>query len=273
MSAMLAPTTSAAPAPLPAAGGSGQATGGSAPAAAAGGSAPTLTAAFPDPPQQFVDLFSDERLSSGLSPEPPAPLAGGAYAMFGVAMACEDKMIRSLEEQGIRRLYQRRYDRRLELKKMNHSLLASFLDLLDVLVKCPETASREEKCQHISMLFIQMHHLINELRPHQARETIRVSLLLQRKARIAAADRVHDHVDSATETIAARLSAIPDQLLVSSTADSLLPHLPSSFPRLDSTATDPLTGTVTAATVSTEDLVELDFIMCQLVLTDLETSE
>lgn len=181
--------------------------------------------------------------------------------MFGLAMTCEDRIIRSLGEQGIRRLYQRDYDHKKELKKMNHSVLVNFLDLLDVLVKCPDTARREEKCQNISMLFIQMHHLINELRPHQARETIRISLLLQRRARIATADRVNQHIENVTESICSRLNEIPADLLqtkqpieqdVQRLRELCLP------PEPEVTADD-----------TTDDLVQLDFIMCNLVHSDI----
>ena len=62
---------------------------------------------------------------------------------------------------------------------MNHSLLANFLDLLDVMVKNPGGPKhpgspppgvgslREEKIEDIQLLFFHMHHLINEFRPHQ----------------------------------------------------------------------------------------------------------
>jgi hypothetical protein len=34
-------------------------------------------------------------------------------------------------------------------------------------VQCPESGKREEKIEDINLLFIHMHHLINEFRPHQ----------------------------------------------------------------------------------------------------------
>lgn len=50
---------------------------------------------------------------------------------------------------------------------MNHSVLVNFLDLLDILIHCPDSGKRQEKIDDISLLFIHMHHLINEFRPHQ----------------------------------------------------------------------------------------------------------
>ena len=65
-------------------------------------------------------------------------------------------------------------DRKKELRKLNHSVLVNFLDLIDILIKCPESPKRDEKIEDINLLFIHMHHLINEFRPHQARETLRL---------------------------------------------------------------------------------------------------
>ena len=40
----------------------------------------------------------------------------------------------------------------------------NFLDLLDVLIRAPESPKRAEKLEDINLLFINMHHLINEFR-------------------------------------------------------------------------------------------------------------
>lgn len=97
--------------------------------------------------------------------------------------------------QGIKRLYPQHFDRRRELKKLNHSLLVNFLDLLDLLVNCPDSPKRTEKVDDISVLFIHIHHLLNEFRPHQARETLRVMLDLQKRQRIETAVRFRKHLD------------------------------------------------------------------------------
>lgn len=85
--------------------------------------------------------------------------------------------------QSIRRLYPQNFDHRRELKKLNHSILVNFLDLLDILIKCPDSTKRTDKIEDINILFINMHHLINEFRPHQARETVRVMLEMQKRQR------------------------------------------------------------------------------------------
>ena len=75
------------------------------------------------------------------------------------------------------------------------SILVNFLDLLDLLIRCPESPKREEKIEDLNLLFIHMHHLINEFRPHQARETLRVMLHVQRRRRLQVADRFQLHLD------------------------------------------------------------------------------
>merc|ERR1712106_147258 len=96
----------------------------------------------------------------------------------------DDAIIQSLESQGIKRLYSAKdIDRKKELRKLNNSILVNFLDLIDILIKCPESPKREEKMDDINLLFIHMHHLVNEFRPHQARETLRVMLLVQKRKR------------------------------------------------------------------------------------------
>merc|ERR1719447_1382737 len=102
--------------------------------------------------------------------------------MFGITVNNDDAIIQSLEYQGFKRLYSSKdIDRKKELRKLNHSVLVNFLDLIDILIKCPESPKRDEKIEDINLLFIHMHHLINEFRPHQARETLRVMLMVQKR--------------------------------------------------------------------------------------------
>lgn len=65
--------------------------------------------------------------------------------MFGNQFNNDDTIIRPLEAQGIKRLYPQHFDRKKELKKLNHSLLANFLDLIDLLVNSPDSPRRAEK--------------------------------------------------------------------------------------------------------------------------------
>ncbi|XP_049522216.1 mediator of RNA polymerase II transcription subunit 7 isoform X1 [Dermacentor silvarum] len=167
----------------------------------------TQVSSLPLPPMQYVSLYTDENLQCGLSP--PRPLQEG-YSMFGVPFHGEEPIIRPLESQGIRRLYPQNYEHKKELKKLNHSLLVNFLDMVDVLIRCPDTSKRLEKKEDMSLLFVHMHHLINEFRPHQARETLRVMLDMQRRQRLDTAHRFHKHLDKVREILQNTLTMLPE---------------------------------------------------------------
>merc|ERR1712227_683180 len=122
----------------------------------------------------------------------------------------DDVIIRPLESQGVRRLYPMAYDPKREMKKINHSILVNFLDLLDILIRAPDSPKRAEKLEDLRLLFIHMHHLINEFRPHQARETLRVMLELQQKQRLETAERFNSALENVHEMIASALRALPD---------------------------------------------------------------
>ena len=91
--------------------------------------------------------------------------------------------------------------------------MIAYLDLLDILVTAPNTlvppeeqpidpetqqpimkTIREQKLQDIELLFFNMHHLINELRPHQARDNIRCILELQKHQRMVIAQKFRNHL-------------------------------------------------------------------------------
>ncbi|XP_031554130.1 mediator of RNA polymerase II transcription subunit 7-like [Actinia tenebrosa] len=151
---------------------------------------------FPLPPTQYYTLYTDSNVEQDRAPKPPPPIEG-TYAMFGASFESDDTIIRPLESQGIARLYpqHRRLDRITELKKLNHSIVINFLELLDILIKTPSSAKRDAKLEDMRLLFINMHHLINELRPHQARETLRVMMERQKRQRLETADKLQKHIN------------------------------------------------------------------------------
>jgi len=130
--------------------------------------------------------------------------------MFGMQFHADDQIIQPLENQGFRRLYPHHYDHKRELKKLNVSILTNFLDMLDILIKSPDSARRREKIDDLTLLFIHMHHLINEFRPHQARETLRVMMEVQRKQRLETAERFHKHLEKVKEMVTKALDSLPD---------------------------------------------------------------
>jgi len=171
----------------------------------------TQVSQMPVPPMQFVKLYTDEAVKKGTAPKPPPPIQD-AYSMFGVTINNDDAIIQSLESQGIKRLYSAKdINRRKELSKLNHSILVNFLDLIDILIKCPESPKREEKIEDINLIFIHMHHLINEFRPHQARETLRVMLMVQRRKRTQFTAKFKEQLEKVKMLIQDAIKSLPEQ--------------------------------------------------------------
>ncbi|KAI9307175.1 mediator complex, subunit Med7 [Cunninghamella echinulata] len=114
--------------------------------------------------------------------EPPTP-PEDAYVVFDQNWKVNDRLP-TLEEQNIKQLFPSGdIDRVQELKRLNRTLIVQFLELLDVLAKQPEEFGK--RIENISTIFINMHHILNEYRPHQARETLRLLMeeQLERKKR------------------------------------------------------------------------------------------
>ncbi|CAG2061855.1 unnamed protein product [Timema podura] len=206
---------------------------------------------LPLPPVQYINQYTDENIRRGRAPRPP-PVIHDTYSMFGNAFNADDTIIRPLESQGIKRLYPQHFDRRRELRKLNHSLLVNFLDLLDLLVQCPDSPRRQEKVEDLSLLFIHIHHLLNEFRPHQARETLRVMMELQRRQRTETAQRFQKHLDKVMEILQQALQMLPE----SSESDSKLLIPTELFENLDAANQDE---------ASTDSCNALDRLMCDIV--------
>ncbi|KAI8374449.1 MED7 protein-domain-containing protein [Radiomyces spectabilis] len=122
---------------------------------------------FPDAPIQQPPL--PEFYLQAMEP-PPVPT--DSYTVFDQKWQVQDRLP-TLSELGVKQLFPAGpIDRIQELKKLNRALIVQFLDLLDVLVKNPEEFG--SRIENISTIFINMHHILNEYRPHQARETLRL---------------------------------------------------------------------------------------------------
>nr|XP_029716224.1 LOW QUALITY PROTEIN: mediator of RNA polymerase II transcription subunit 7 [Aedes albopictus] len=205
---------------------------------------------FPLPPAQYYKLFTDENIRNNRAPKPPAPIQG-TYQMFGQQFSTEDNIIRPLEAQGFKRLYPQHFDRKKELKKLNHSLLVNFLDLIDLLVHNPDSPQRAEKIEDLNLLFVHIHHLLNEFRPHQARETLRVMMELQQRQRIETAQRFQNHLEKVREMVNNAFASLPD---------------PTESDRLGSTAEPMDTGDEgEAGKARGEGCHPVDRLMCELV--------
>jgi len=125
------------------------------------------------PPPSYYQLYGDE--SEFVAPEPPVPLEG-PYPMFGSFYNTED-ILPSLKSEGRTQLYPEHDINRIEeLKKLNKSLLFKFLELLEYLIKNP--SQYKSKVDDIELILVNMHHLLNSYRSHQARQTL-ISLMEQ----------------------------------------------------------------------------------------------
>ncbi|KAF7861940.1 hypothetical protein EAF04_007821 [Stromatinia cepivora] len=108
--------------------------------------------------------------------QPPEPPATGIYRTFGQVQTIEND-IPPLE--GVEQLYTppgtptgraKHEDRKLILKRFAKSLLLNFLELVGIMSIHPEQS--HEKIEDLHTLFANFHHLLNEYRPYQARESL-----------------------------------------------------------------------------------------------------
>ncbi|KAI9596000.1 MED7 protein-domain-containing protein [Syncephalis fuscata] len=183
---------------------------------------PRLSAAFPPPPP-FYEAFTSSRLtayqawidthvdSSGSDEKaslpveftqlrPPTPPTTGTYNLFGEQWPVVDEPF-SLKDAGIDQLYgdtpnARRMD---ELKRLNHSLVFNFVELVDVLRRCPD--QYPTKIDHFRLLLNNIYALINEYRPIQAKETLKLMLQDQIERKQAATRDLLEKCQSLTKMI------------------------------------------------------------------------
>jgi mediator of RNA polymerase II transcription subunit 7 len=93
-------------------------------------------------------------------------------------------------------------DRGFYLKKIVRSILLNYLELIAIVSQDPVPAKM--KVQHIEQLFINAHYIINQYRPHQARE----SLILMTEERIA---KIKAEIDAVKE-MKAKMEALHTSL-------------------------------------------------------------
>lgn len=62
----------------------------------------------------------------------------------------------------------------------------------------------------LSLLFVHMHHLLNEFRPHQARETLRVMMETQKRQRVETTTRFEKHLERVCDIVNTAFSDLPE---------------------------------------------------------------
>ncbi|OIW01253.1 hypothetical protein TanjilG_10414 [Lupinus angustifolius] len=108
-----------------------------------------------------------------LEAKKPAPSRGSGPGSDGGSLSHDtDNVLPSLEEQGVRQLYPKgpNVDYKKELRSLVGELLLHLLELADILIQRPSQFAR--RVEEISTVYKNMHHLLNSLRPHQARATL-----------------------------------------------------------------------------------------------------
>ncbi|RGP65965.1 mediator of rna polymerase ii transcription subunit 7 [Fusarium longipes] len=187
-----------------------------------------LSSMFPNPPP-FWQEFTPDRISRIQELRTPYITQNG-----GDPLTLDDKLP-TLEEQGITNLPSssqseskdaKRFDRAFELKRLAKSLLLNFLELSGTLSQNPSHA--EAKVQDLRTLFINFHHILNEYRPHQARESV-IALM-------------QEHLDrTRTETMAIRTQVDKARRVLDGLGSLSVPNLPKALgQRTDEETSDAL---------------------------------
>lgn len=108
---------------------------------------------------------------------PPNMPKSQQYRAFGSVWQIKDTLP-DLETMGITQLYKKSQDGEVtnyqykiqELRRLLKSLLLNYLELVSVLTIDPSLY--EAKVEHIRTILVNIHHLLNEYRPHQSRESL-----------------------------------------------------------------------------------------------------
>ncbi|XLU22993.1 hypothetical protein S245_059059, partial [Arachis hypogaea] len=166
------------------------------------------TATYPPPPP-YYRLYKDYLEDPKSAPEPPPPIEG-TYVCFGGTYTTSD-VLPSLEEQGVRQLYPKgaNVDFKKELRSLNGELQLHILELADILIERPSQYAR--RVEEISTVFKNLHHLLNSLRPHQARATLIHILELQIERRKEAVEDIKKRREEARRLLNESLATLDDQ--------------------------------------------------------------
>jgi len=161
------------------------------------------------PPPPYYRFYSGERVAAGVAPPPP-PVIQGTYTVFGRPLTTEEVEDNLENHPGRIQLFPRgEIQHSRELKKLNHAILRTYIDLLNVLVaNQAQGCSFHDKVADLEQLFFNFHFLLNAFRPHQARETL-ISILteqLHKRRALALAARTTFH--EASQTLQEALQAL-----------------------------------------------------------------
>ncbi|MCH0629963.1 hypothetical protein JNB11_08335 [Kocuria palustris] len=179
------------------------------------------------PPPPYVRFFTDENKeklkewqNSDHDPDaqapgelrflvPPKQPEGTHYRGYGNVWSFEDKLP-SLKDTEWDQLYPANDEtitletKISELHKLVDLLLLNFLELIGIASIDP--SKLEPKIKDISLILININHLLNTYRPHQSRE----SLIMVLRKQIEKKQKEMEEIDTVTEEIRQRISKLTD---------------------------------------------------------------
>ncbi|POS82412.1 hypothetical protein EPUL_006262, partial [Erysiphe pulchra] len=166
------------------------------------------------PPSRLPDLPPELQFLK--PPEPPTELRG-KFRCFGDVYYIKEELP-SLQDMGVEQVYtppstpqsseslsqstQTHHDRAFILKRLAKSLLLNFLELVSIMAT--NSSQWTEKVQDIRTLSVNFHHLLNEYRPHQARESLILMMREQldhRRAEISGVEECRGKVEKILENL------------------------------------------------------------------------
>ncbi|BBN69876.1 Mediator complex, subunit Med7 [Prunus dulcis] len=143
----------------------------------------------------------------------PNQLRSRPLRFKGHAFVMTDDILPSLEDQGVHQLYPKGPNigmppSVLELRSLNRELQLHILELADILVERPSQYAR--RVEDISLIFKNLHHLLNSLRPHQARATLIHILELQIQRRKQAVEDIKRRREEARRLLKESIGTLED---------------------------------------------------------------
>eukprot|EP01134_Creolimax_fragrantissima_P003433 CFRG3433T1 len=174
------------------------------------------------PPPPYYKKYTNTAVDSGTVPKPP-PIPEKTYTTFGVekeatgmvTLPWKQSLLLEMEPHYLQ-LYPNKdddsnprakdFDHRAELKKLNRSIVLNYMQLLNVLTTDP--SHYMTVFNQLAGLFHNMHALINDCRPHQARETIRAMMEAQVVRKENCVQDLQMYFDAVTSALRECLEAV-----------------------------------------------------------------
>ncbi|GAA5878044.1 hypothetical protein JCM16303_002829 [Sporobolomyces ruberrimus] len=214
------------------------------------------------PPDSLIsDVPGEPRPFLAKELEPPNVewiIEGGSYSVFGETWPVEEHLP-TLEEMGLEELFDRNQDRKQSLQTLLRTLLLTYTQLLNSLLTPPPSllhppprlppradgtqppqSDPERLTEHIRLITINMHHLVNELRPVQARETLKLMMRYQidrRREKTIAIRKRCEEVRSTLADLQAKVQSTSDSITSSASPDHNASPKPSDSTRTTGTTT------------------------------------